>query len=26
MGQRGSSMIRISYCPWCGTKLPEMTN
>ena len=19
----GSSFVRIGYCPWCGTKLPE---
>ncbi|HEY3386863.1 MAG TPA: hypothetical protein VGK46_10155 [Saprospiraceae bacterium] len=19
----GSSVIQISYCPWCGSKLPE---
>ncbi|WP_373288637.1 DUF6980 family protein [Brucella endophytica] len=22
----GSSMVEILYCPWCGTKLPKMTN
>jgi hypothetical protein len=21
----GTSSIRIRYCPWCGTKLPEST-
>jgi hypothetical protein len=22
----GRSVIQISYCPWCGTKLPEPTD
>jgi hypothetical protein len=22
----GESMVGISHCPWCGTKLPEQTD
>jgi hypothetical protein len=22
----GSSFIKISFCPWCGSKLPEIGN